>query len=99
MAAEKGHPKWGGKAKGTPNKATAEARQAIASFVDSNAHRLTEWLDAIADGDPDNDVKPNPGKAFELFQSVIEYHVPKLARTENTGPGGGPMVVQINKLT
>jgi hypothetical protein len=81
MAAPAGHPKWGGKAKGTPNKTTLEARQAIALFVDSNAHRLTEWLDAVANGDG-ADVKPNPSKAFELFQSVVEYHVPKLARTE-----------------
>ena len=78
-------PKSGGRAPGTPNKATTEARQAIASFVDGNAHRLTEWLDAVASGDPENDIKPNPAKAFELFQSVVEYHVPKLARTELAG--------------
>jgi hypothetical protein len=85
-----GH-KTGGRQAGTPNKATQEARQAIASFVDGNAHRLTEWLDAVANGDPEHDVKPNPAKAFELFQSVVEYHIPKLARTEHTGDGGGPV--------
>lgn len=57
--------------------------------MDQNAHRLTEWLDAVANGD--KDVKPNPAKAFELFQSVVEYHIPKLARTEHTGEGGGPV--------
>lgn len=67
-----------------------EAREAIASFVDGNAHRLEGWLDQIANGDPENKVAPNPGKAFELFQSVVEYHVPKLARTEVTGKDGGP---------
>ena len=36
-------------------------------------------------------VDPNPEKAFSLFQSVIEYHVPKLARTEMTGKDGGPV--------
>lgn len=77
-----GH-KTGGRAPGTPNKATLEARQAIALFVDSNAHRLTEWLDRVAE--------ENPAKAFELFQSVVEYHVPKLARTEHVGDGGGPL--------
>lgn len=74
--------------KGSPNKATAAAREAIAAFVDGNAHRLTEWLDAVADGDPTNDLKPNPAKAFELFQSVVEYHIPKLARTELNHSGG-----------
>ena len=68
--------------KGSPNKATQAAREAIAAFVDGNAHRLAEWLDAVANGDPENDIKPNPAKAFEMFQSVVEYHVPKLARTE-----------------
>jgi hypothetical protein len=90
--------KTGGRVAGTPNKATAEARQAIALFVDKNAHRLTEWLDAVANGDPENEVKPNPAKAFELFQSVVEYHIPKLARTEHTGEGGGPVVIQATTL-
>ena len=79
----------GGRAPGTPNKATYEARLAIAQFVDGNAHRLANWLDQVAKGLPDHDIKPNPAKAFELFQSVVEYHIPKLARTELAGEGGG----------
>jgi hypothetical protein len=42
-------------------------------------------------GVPEHDIKPNPAKAFELFQSVVEYHVPKLARTEITGKDDGPV--------
>ena len=64
-----------GRPKGTPNRVTADARRAIAQFVDDNAHRLTGWLDQVADEDP--------AKAFALFQSVIEYHVPKLQRSEH----------------
>lgn len=64
-----------GRAKGTVNKSTMLAREAIGMFVDNNAHRLEGWLDKVAEKDPE--------KAFSLFQSVIEYHVPKLARTEN----------------
>lgn len=83
-----------GRPKGLPNKATADARAAIASFVDGNAHRLQEWLDQVARGVTNKEgeyvVAPNPEKAFGLFQSVIEYHVPKLARNENTGKDGGP---------
>lgn len=76
--------KTGGRASGTPNKATADARQAIATFVDANAHRLVEWLDRVA--------ADNPAKAFELYQSVVEYHIPKLARTEVSGtPDGDPI--------
>jgi hypothetical protein len=83
--------KAGGRTVGTPNKVTAQAREAIAMFVDGNAHRLTQWLDDVANGIPEADIKPNPAKAFELFQSVVEYHVPKLARTEITGKDDGPV--------
>lgn len=82
MPKGKPNPNAGRKA-GVPNKATQEAREAIGRFVDNNAHRLQKWLDDIA--------ADNPEKAFNLFQSVIEYHVPKLARTENTGKDGGPI--------
>lgn len=99
----------GGRPKGVPNKATRAAREAIAAFVDGNAHRLQKWLDEVADGKPmlgkdgqqmrDDDgqplwlVPPNPEKAHNMFQSVVEYHVPKLARSEVTGADGGPINV------
>ena len=75
-----------GRVKGTPNKATADARRAIAEFVDNNAHRLTEWLDRVSIDKPE--------KAFELFQSVVEYHIPKLARTELIGDADKPIAFQ-----
>ncbi len=87
----KSRKKAGGRVAGTPNKTTQQAREAIALFVDGNAHRLAEWLDEVANGIPEADIKPNPAKAFELFQSVVEYHVPKLARTEITGADEGPI--------
>ena len=95
--------KFGGRVAGVPNKATADARASIALFVDGNVHRLQSWLDAIAagvsieneDGTKTIITAPNPTKAFELFQSVIEYHVPKLARTELTGKDGSKFEVQI----
>jgi len=87
----------GGRAPGTPNKATSDARQAIASFVDGNAHRLAEWLDQVANGVKTKSgeyvVQPNPAKAFDMFQSVVEYHVPKLARHEHTGDPNAPVVI------
>ncbi len=78
----------GGRKKGVPNRATAEAREAIARFVDKNSGRLQEWLDKVAEKDPD--------RAFTLFQSVIEYHVPKLARQEITGKDGGAINLVLN---
>lgn len=90
--------KTGGRVTGSVNKATADGRKAIALFVDENAHRLTGWLDKVADGDPIMDIKPNPAKAFELFQSVVEYHIPKLARSEITGKEGGAIVIRATSL-
>lgn len=99
--------KTGGRQAGTPNKATNAARQAIASFVDGNAHRLTEWLDQVAAGvkvEVKNEegevvgeeyvVPPNPAKAFDMFQSVVEYHVPKLARMEVAGDPDAPVKME-----
>ena len=102
-------PKKGpGRPPGMPNKATADARQAIAAFVDGNAHRLTEWLDRVAEGvkvteqTEDGEiiekyvVTPNPAKAFDMFQSVVEYHVPKLARMEVAGDAENPLKTQVD---
>ena len=85
-----------GRKAGVPNKATAQARAAIAAFVDANANRLQGWLDQVANGVKNEEtgeyvVPPDPERAYQLFQSVIEYHVPKLARTEMTGADGGPL--------
>ena len=41
-------------------------------------------------------VPPNPAKAFDMFQSVVEYHVPKLARMEVTGNDDKPLVIENN---
>ena len=91
----KGVKTGGGSRKGVPNKANADARRAIGDFVDGNADRLQDWLDQIANGIQSHDgsfvVPPNPEKAFSLFQSVIEYHVPKLARTEHAGDKDAPI--------
>jgi hypothetical protein len=72
---KKGCVKTGGRAPGTPNRATANAREAIAHFVDANVDRLQGWLDQIAK-------KDGPRAAWDCFWGSVEYHVPKLQRTE-----------------
>ena len=85
---QKGGP---GRPKGLPNKATLAAREAIAAFVDGNADRLQGWLDQIAE-------EKGPQAAFDCFSTLLEYHVPKLARTELTGQDGQPLVVEITQF-
>jgi len=86
-----------GRPKGVPNKSTAMAREAIAQFVDGNAHKMQEWLEQVATGVKNEDNKfivlPNPEKAFGMLQSVMEYHLPKLARTEHTGDEDQPVKI------
>ena len=86
-----------GRPKGSPNKSTAMAREAIAQFVDGNAHKMQEWLEQVAIGVKNDDDKfivlPNPEKAFGMLQSVMEYHLPKLARTEHTGDEDQPVKI------
>ena len=77
--------KTGGRTKGTPNKSTAEVREAIAAFASANVEQMGDWLNAIDD----------PGKKLDLFLRAIEYHVPKLARTEVAGDPNNPVLQKI----
>ena len=72
--AKGGKQEGAGRPKGVPNKATTQAREAIAMFVEGNVDRLNGWLDDIA--------ADSPKDAFDRFMSVVEYHIPKLARTD-----------------
>lgn len=75
-----------GKPKGAVNHSTKIAREAIARLVDGNAERMQGWLDEIAE-------TKGPEAAWRCLADVIEYHIPKLARTEHTGADGGPLRV------
>lgn len=75
----------GGSRKGVPNKATADVRAAIARFAQSTVPQFQEWINRVAQEDP--------AKAADLFLKAIEYHIPKLARTEVTGMDGDPIKV------
>jgi hypothetical protein len=79
----------GGRPKGAKNKSTALAREAIASFIDGNSSRIQSWLDEIYE-------REGPKAAFNCFSDMLEYHVPKLARTEVTGADEGPVEIVIS---
>lgn len=95
MAAPKGHPKYGGgRAKGQPNKTTLKCREVIALVADGMAPEFEAWLRKTANGDEVAGLKPDPKGAADLYLKAIEYHIPKLARTELTGQNGGPLQIQ-----
>ena len=92
---EKTRKKTGGRVAGTPNKVTQEAREAVKALLDANLPYLQTWLQNTADGIFDDKtgkylVLPNPGKACDIVQNMVEYAVPKLARTEVVGDEKAP---------
>jgi hypothetical protein len=101
---EKTRKKTGGRTAGVPNKATQEARVAIKQLLDANLPFLQAWLTSTAEGIFDDQsgkwiVQPNPAKACEIVNNMVEYAVPKLARTELVGDATAPqrMVVSWKK--
>jgi hypothetical protein len=98
---QSGNIKGAGRPAGSPNKSTSVAREAIARFVDGNTDKMQGWLEQVATGVQDEEtgkwlVPPNPEKAFAMLQSVVEYHVPKLARQELVGDDKAPVKIQVS---
>ena len=63
-------PKTGGRRKGTPNRVTADVRQAFADLVHGNLDNVQLWLDRVA--------QDNPAKALELVLQLSRYVLPEL---------------------
>lgn len=82
----------GGSRKGVPNRATADVRTAIAKIAEQNVGKLSGWLTRIA--------RKDPARAMELYLRMIEYHIPKLTRTEIVkDPPRGGRVIDSSQLT
>jgi hypothetical protein len=100
--------KTGGRKKGTPNKTTAEDREAFRMVYEGRLGDLDRWITETGDGYPavhflaDGTqipyVEKNPGKASDLLLRMAEHFVPKLTRNEVTGEGGGPVEFTIRDL-
>lgn len=68
--------KYGGRKKGTPNKATKDIRDVYSKLLKDNQNQLQTLFDEVA--------KKNPQKALELILKVSEFVIPKLKATEVT---------------
>jgi hypothetical protein len=71
-----------GRKPGTPNKTTADVKAAIAKLAQDNILRVQGWLDKVATEDPE--------KAIRLYLDILEYNVPKQARTVVAGDPENP---------
>lgn len=76
-----------GRPAGVPNKSTTAVREAIARMAEENADNFLEWINQVA--------ATNPEKACDIYLKAIEYHIPKLARTEHTGAENGPIQIAV----
>lgn len=82
--------KYGGRKKGTPNKATREARETFRMLLESNADKMQGWLERVA--------RKQPARALQLLADLAEFVVPKLSRTEFRGTGeDGRIVVEVRQ--
>lgn len=76
-----------GRPKGVPNKATADVRACVAMIAQNLAPEVEGWIRKGA--------RKNPLGAANLLATLLEYHIPKLSRTEMTGLNGKPLEVSI----
>lgn len=82
-----------GRKRGVPNKATGDVRTVIAKIAEKNASKIDAWLARIG--------RKNPAKAMDLYLRMLEYHIPKLTRTEIVKPpsSNSGRVIDSSKLT
>lgn len=81
-------PAGSGRKPGQLNKTTKDVREAIAVFAQNNVDNMTNWLNAVSD----------PAKKMDLFLRAVEYHIPKLQRSEMVGDPSAPLQVDFSNL-
>lgn len=78
-----------GRPKGSLQKAPGELRTMVATFAEHNMRGAQALYLRVA--------KKDPGEALRLLIAMLEFSMPKLARTEYTGEGGGPIQHDLNE--
>lgn len=95
-----------GRKHGQLNKATKDTRAAMALIAEGKAASFKAWLERTANGMRERGkdgkpgewiVKPDPGRAAQIYLAAIEYHIPKLQRTEVTGLNGAAIYVELSQ--
>jgi hypothetical protein len=63
----------------------------VSEIVDKYAFKVEQWIEDI-------EREQGPREAFRCLMDLMEYSIPKLARTEITGEGGGPVQIVATPL-
>jgi hypothetical protein len=80
-----------GRPKGAVNRVTNEFRETVRCLLEDNSENVSKWLELVAEGDVERDIRPDPYKALDMISKLAEYATPKLARTELTGDSNKPI--------
>ena len=80
-----------GRPLGAQNKTTIEFRQTINDLLTKNSKNVSRWLETVAEGDAEREIRADPGKALDLMAKLAEYAAPKLNRTEIAGDPDKPL--------
>ncbi len=72
MAAPKGHPRYGGRAKGQPNKVTSTLRVFVKELLDDNREQIKKDLKSK---------KLQPKDRLYFFEKLLNYALPKQQST------------------
>lgn len=76
MAAPKGHERYGGKTKGTPNKVTKDQRELITAIIEKNTDKIQGWIEKVEQTDPK--------RAFDMVIGLMEFSLPKLKAIDHS---------------
>ena len=63
----------------------------MAELLANNQHKLSKWLNDVAEGSPAFGRDPDTAKALDLLWKLAEFAAPKLGRVEHVGDDGGPL--------
>ena len=91
MPFAKGNPGGPGRPKGKPNRKTEEAKAVALSFLQRRTVEEIEalWEQAKAE---------SASKAMSMWLTSQEFVIPKLGRTEVSGPDGEPLTINVVTL-
>lgn len=79
-----------GRPPGGRNKRTLALQELVSAINAYGAEHGVEWLQRAS--------RRSPTKALLALSRFLEYEMPKMRAVEQSGPGGGPVVVEIVNL-
>lgn len=74
-----------------PNKTTKLTRELITNLIENEYFHMIKALTKLR--------TKNPSRYMDVMQAFMEYALPKLSRTELSGPNGKPMEMNLNALS